>query len=67
VVGALVHADASQLMAWGATSLVGECDLVTVSSPAAWSRGLHPRDVALDHVLQNRAAPTAPKYTSTLY
>lgn len=31
-VGALVHADASQLMVWGATSLLDECDLVTVSS-----------------------------------
>lgn len=31
-VGALVHADASQLMAWGSTSLLDECDLVTVSS-----------------------------------
>lgn len=31
-VGALVHADASQLMAWGQTSLLRECDLVTISS-----------------------------------
>jgi cysteine desulfurase len=30
--GALVHADASQLMAWGAAPLLNECDLVTVSS-----------------------------------
>lgn len=31
-VGAIVHADASQLMAWGETSLLDECDIVTVSS-----------------------------------
>lgn len=31
-VGALVHADASQLMVWGETSLLDDCDLVTVSS-----------------------------------
>lgn len=31
-VGALVHADASQLMAWGPDSILDECDLVTVSS-----------------------------------
>ncbi|KQQ82785.1 cysteine desulfurase family protein [Arthrobacter sp. Leaf137] len=31
-VGALVHADASQLMAWGTHSVLDECDLVTVSS-----------------------------------
>lgn len=31
-VGALVHADASQLMAWGTASILDECDLVTVSS-----------------------------------
>ncbi|TQJ58042.1 cysteine desulfurase [Arthrobacter sp. SLBN-83] len=31
-VGALVHADASQLMAWGAHSILDECDMVTVSS-----------------------------------
>ena len=30
--GALVHADASQLMAWGEAPLLDECDLVTVSS-----------------------------------
>jgi cysteine desulfurase len=30
--GALVHADASQLMAWGSSALLDECDLVTVSS-----------------------------------
>ena len=30
--GALVHADASQLMAWGRAPLLDECDLVTVSS-----------------------------------
>ncbi len=30
--GALVHADASQLMAWGESSLLDDCDLVTVSS-----------------------------------
>lgn len=30
--GALVHADASQLMAWGPTPLLDECDLVTISS-----------------------------------
>lgn len=30
--GALVHADASQLMVWGETSLLDDCDLVTVSS-----------------------------------
>ncbi|MGY1827015.1 cysteine desulfurase family protein [Blastococcus sp. SYSU DS0541] len=31
-VGAIVHADASQLMAWGPSSLLDECDLITVSS-----------------------------------
>lgn len=31
-VGAMVHADASQLMAWGETTLLDDCDLVTVSS-----------------------------------
>jgi cysteine desulfurase len=31
-VGAVVHVDASQLMAWGETELLGACDLVTVSS-----------------------------------
>ena len=31
-VGALVHADASQLMAWGESPLLDVCDLVTVSS-----------------------------------
>lgn len=31
-VGALVHADASQLMAWGPDSILDDCDLVTVSS-----------------------------------
>lgn len=31
-VGALVHADASQLMAWGQAPLLRECDLITVSS-----------------------------------
>lgn len=31
-VGALVHADASQLMAWGPNSILDDCDLVTVSS-----------------------------------
>jgi cysteine desulfurase len=31
-VGALVHADASQLMAWGPNSILDECDLVTLSS-----------------------------------
>jgi cysteine desulfurase len=31
-VGALVHADASQLMAWGETPVLDDCDLVTVSS-----------------------------------
>lgn len=31
-VGALVHVDASQLMAWGDSSLLDDCDLVTVSS-----------------------------------
>lgn len=31
-VGALVHADASQLMAWGSQSSLDECDMVTVSS-----------------------------------
>lgn len=31
-VGAMVHADASQLMAWGETSLIDDCDLLTVSS-----------------------------------
>lgn len=30
--GALVHADASQLMAWGQAPLLDECDLVTISS-----------------------------------
>lgn len=30
--GALVHADASQLMAWGPDSSLDECDLITVSS-----------------------------------
>lgn len=30
--GALVHADASQLMAWGPTGLLDDCDLVTISS-----------------------------------
>lgn len=30
--GALLHADASQLMAWGDTTLLDDCDLVTVSS-----------------------------------
>lgn len=30
--GALVHVDASQLMAWGPAQLLDECDLVTVSS-----------------------------------
>lgn len=30
--GALVHADASQLMAWGQAPMLDECDLVTVSS-----------------------------------
>lgn len=30
--GALVHADASQLLAWGETSLVDGCDLITISS-----------------------------------
>lgn len=30
--GALVHADASQLLAWGKTDLLDECDLITVSS-----------------------------------
>ncbi|HET7735858.1 MAG TPA: cysteine desulfurase family protein [Nocardioidaceae bacterium] len=30
--GALVHADASQLMAWGEAQLLDECDLVTISS-----------------------------------
>lgn len=30
--GALVHADASQLMAWGQAPLLDDCDLVTVSS-----------------------------------
>lgn len=30
--GALVHADASQLMAWGQAPLLDECDLITVSS-----------------------------------
>lgn len=30
--GGLVHVDASQLMAWGPTSLLDECDLVTISS-----------------------------------
>ncbi|MGY2702557.1 cysteine desulfurase family protein [Nocardioides sp. HB32] len=31
-VGALVHTDASQLMAWGPTPLLDECDLITVSA-----------------------------------
>lgn len=31
-VGAAVHVDASQLMAWGETDLIDECDLATVSS-----------------------------------
>lgn len=31
-VGALVHTDASQLMAWGPNSFLDECDMVTVSS-----------------------------------
>lgn len=31
-VGALVHADASQLMAWGPHSILDDCDLVTISS-----------------------------------
>ncbi|GAB3539286.1 aminotransferase class V-fold PLP-dependent enzyme [Arthrobacter tecti] len=31
-VGALVHADASQLMAWGPNTMLDDCDLVTVSS-----------------------------------
>lgn len=31
-VGALVHVDASQLMAWGEAPLLDECDMVTVSS-----------------------------------
>lgn len=31
-VGALVHVDASQLMAWGQNSILDDCDLVTVSS-----------------------------------
>lgn len=30
--GALVHADASQLMAWGPSPILDHCDLVTVSS-----------------------------------
>jgi cysteine desulfurase len=30
--GAMVHADASQLMAWGETPLLDNCDLLTVSS-----------------------------------
>jgi cysteine desulfurase len=30
--GALVHADASQLMAWGEAPLLDECDLITISS-----------------------------------
>lgn len=30
--GALVHADASQVMAWGEAPMLDECDLVTVSS-----------------------------------
>lgn len=31
-VGALFHTDSSQLMAWGASALLDECDLVTISS-----------------------------------
>lgn len=31
--GAMVHADASQLMAWGPTPLLDGCDLITISSP----------------------------------
>lgn len=30
--GALVHADASQLMVWGRSSILDECDLLTISS-----------------------------------
>jgi cysteine desulfurase len=30
--GALVHADASQLMAWGPSAILEECDLITISS-----------------------------------
>lgn len=30
-VGSLVHVDASQLMAWGPTTLLEDCDLITVS------------------------------------